>query len=279
MKTLASIVLAAFLSPGLASAADPDAEGCKDPALVSRVRGYHIYGCDSKEFEAAVFWADSKGREQTVEGRQTSLKYDKDSDAVAASPLQITRNYENALMAVGGKVLSQVQDGGGWISTTRVLKDGSEYWVQVMAYNGESYNVKIVQREAMRQDVVANADALKAGLAATGHIEVPGILFDTGKSTLKPESDAALAEVARLLQGNPGLKVYVVGHTDNVGGLASNMTLSSARADAVVKALVARHKVDAKRLAPFGNGPYAPVASNATEDGRARNRRVELVEQ
>jgi OmpA-OmpF porin, OOP family len=271
--------LAMLLVAGSARAADPDAEGCQDPALVSRVRGYHIYNCETKAFEAASFWADAKGREQTVEGRQTSLNYNKDSDSVAASPLQITRNYENALKAVGGKVLSQVQDGGGWISTTRVVKDGSEYWVQVMAYNGEAYNVKIVQKEAMKQDVVANADALKAGLAATGHIEVPGILFDTGKSTLKPESDAALAEVSKLLQGDPALRVYVVGHTDNVGGLASNMSLSSARADAVVKALATRYKVDAKRLAPFGNGPYAPVASNATEEGRSRNRRVELVAQ
>jgi outer membrane protein OmpA-like peptidoglycan-associated protein len=110
-------------------------------------------------------------------------------------------------------------------------------------------------------------------------VEVPGILFDTGKATLRPESDAALAECAKLLAQSPALKVYVVGHTDNQGGLASNLALSAARADAVVKALVGRFKVAAARLAPYGAGPYAPVAANTTDDGRARNRRVELVAQ
>lgn len=271
--------LVVMLLAGSAHAVDPDSDGCQDPALVSRMRGYHIYRCETKEFDSATFWADPKGREQKVEGRATDHVYYKDSEAVAASPIQITRNYENALKAVGGTVLSQIQDGGGWVSTSRVVKDGSEYWIQVMAYNGDSYNVKIVQKEAMKQGVVANAEALKAGLAATGHMEVPGILFDTGKSTLKPESDAALAEVSKLLKSDLALRVYVVGHTDNVGGLASNMALSSARADAVVKALAARYQVDPKRLAPFGNGPYAPVESNSNETGRSRNRRVELVAQ
>ena len=105
------------------------------------------------------------------------------------------------------------------------------------------------------------------------------LFFDTGKADLKPESDAALAEVAKLLKADPALKVYVVGHTDNVASLELNTKLSQARADAVVQALVARHGVAAARLVGRGAGPLAPVASNDTEDGRARNRRVELVKQ
>jgi outer membrane protein OmpA-like peptidoglycan-associated protein len=125
---------------------------------------------------------------------------------------------------------------------------------------------------------VADAAALRSGLKENGHVEVPGIVFDFGKSDIKPESEPALKELAAMLQANAALKVGVVGHTDNVGLVESNMTLSGARAAAVVKALVQRG-IGANRLAPHGAGPYAPVASNNTEEGRARNRRVELVAQ
>ncbi|MCX6624012.1 MAG: OmpA family protein, partial [Acidobacteria bacterium] len=126
------------------------------------------------------------------------------------------------------------------------------------------------------QDVVADAAALRSGLKENGHVEVPGIFFDFAKSDVKPESGPALKELAAMLQANPALKAWVVGHSDNVGLAETNMTLSGARAAAVVKALIERG-IAAGRLAPHGAGPYAPVASNATDEGRARNRRVELV--
>ena len=96
---------------------------------------------------------------------------------------------------------------------------------------------------------------------------------------VKPESDATLAEIAKLLQQTPGLKLYVVGHTDNVGTLASNLDLSKRRGDAVVKVLSTRYSIAATRLSSQGDGPTAPVASNESEEGRAKNRRVELVKQ
>jgi outer membrane protein OmpA-like peptidoglycan-associated protein len=130
----------------------------------------------------------------------------------------------------------------------------------------------------MKQDVVADAAALRSGLQENGHVEVPGILFDFGKSDVKPESEPALKELTAMLQANTALKVWVVGHTDNVGSAESNLTLSGARAAAAIKALALRG-IGANRLAPHGAGPYAPVASNATDEGRARNRRVELVAQ
>ena len=106
---------------------------------------------------------------------------------------------------------------------------------------------------------------------------VYGIYFDTGKATLKPESDAALAEIAKLLTADTALKLNVVGHTDNAGSLDANMKLSQARAEAVAKALTRRHGIAASRLKSFGVASLAPVASNDSEDGRAKNRRVELV--
>jgi outer membrane protein OmpA-like peptidoglycan-associated protein len=125
---------------------------------------------------------------------------------------------------------------------------------------------------------VADAAALRSGLNENGHVEVPGIFFDFGKADVKPESEPALKELTAMLQANAAVKVWVVGHTDNVGSMESNMALSGTRAAAVVKALVQRG-IGGARLAPHGAGPYAPIASNATEEGRARNRRVELVAQ
>ena len=131
----------------------------------------------------------------------------------------------------------------------------------------------------MEQQVVADAEAFKNDLQRTGHAAVYGILFDTNKATLKPESEAAIAEVAKLLTTSPALKLLVVGHTDSVGVFDQNMLLSKDRAAAVVKALTTTHGIAPARLKAVGCGQAAPVASNKTEDGRAKNRRVELVEQ
>jgi outer membrane protein OmpA-like peptidoglycan-associated protein len=177
---------------------------------------------------------------------------------------------------IGGEVLFEDK----LLTTIRVARDGQESWVELKhGYGGKEYYLTVIERQAMKQDVVGNAEAFRTGLAQSGHVEVPGILFDTGKADLKPESEAAIAEVAKLLKADPSLKVWVVGHTDNVGSASSNLTLSSARAATVVRALVQKHSIDASRLSAFGNGPYAPVATNGTDDGRAHNRRVELVAQ
>ena len=137
----------------------------------------------------------------------------------------------------------------------------------------------IVEKQAMVQEVVASAAVFDAGLRAAGHVEVPGIFFDTGKAVLKPESAAAIGEIATLLKGDAAVRVFIVGHTDNVASLDLNIKLSQARAEAVVQSLAAQHGIAAARLTARGVGPLAPVASNETEEGRARNRRVELVKQ
>jgi outer membrane protein OmpA-like peptidoglycan-associated protein len=150
--------------------------------------------------------------------------------------------------------------------------------VNVLQKNHVATMVLVVQPHALETGKVqVDAKAMAAGLQAEGHIALYGIYFDSGKSEVKAESAAQLGEMARLLQGDAGLKVYVVGHTDSQGSLDGNLALSRARAQAVVDALVRTHKVDARRLAAAGVASYAPVASNASEPGRAKNRRVELV--
>jgi OmpA-OmpF porin, OOP family len=127
--------------------------------------------------------------------------------------------------------------------------------------------------------VVVDTSALQRGLASDGKIALYGLYFDTGKAEVKPESKPQLAEMAKLLQATKALKVLIVGHTDNVGAADANLALSQRRAEAVVAALVADHQIDAARLRARGVANFAPVTSNAAEAGRAKNRRVELVEQ
>jgi outer membrane protein OmpA-like peptidoglycan-associated protein len=152
-------------------------------------------------------------------------------------------------------------------------------WIMEEVSSGNWYQQTIVVDKELPEEVVANAAALSTGLTGAGHIVVNGILFDTGKADVKPESAPALEEVAKLLKGDSSLKVYVVGHTDNVSGLAPNMDLSKRRAAAVVLSLTTKYGVSTAQLQPYGDGPYAPVASNKSEDGRTLNRRVELVQQ
>jgi len=151
----------------------------------------------------------------------------------------------------------------------------------VQDQNGGIY-VQIVEGKAMEQGKVSaslNAADMAKGIAAEGRVAVYGLYFDTDKSDIKPESKAALGEMAKLMQQNPQLKVYIVGHTDNQGQLAHNLDLSQKRAEAVVKALSGDYKVDARRLSAKGVASYSPVASNDNDAGREKNRRVELVKQ
>ncbi|MGH7587129.1 MAG: OmpA family protein, partial [Gemmatimonadota bacterium] len=127
--------------------------------------------------------------------------------------------------------------------------------------------------------VTVDAAAMAKDIAATGRVALYGIHFDTDKTDIKPESEPTLQEIAGLLQEDPTLKLYVVGHTDNVGGFDYNTDLSRRRAASVVDALKTKHGVQAARLTAAGVGMLAPVAPNDTEEGRAKNRRVELVRQ
>jgi outer membrane protein OmpA-like peptidoglycan-associated protein len=120
---------------------------------------------------------------------------------------------------------------------------------------------------------------MSSALSDAGKVALYGIHFDTDKDTLRPDSEPTLQEIARLLRDNPQLNLHVVGHTDNQGAPEYNLDLSRRRAATVVAALAAQYGIAAGRLDSFGCGPYAPAAPNDNDEGRARNRRVELVMQ
>lgn len=137
-------------------------------------------------------------------------------------------------------------------------------------------HVDVIEQEVMEERMV-DAVVLAEGIGEKGSVTLDNIYFDFGAATLTADSDRAIAEAARLLRDNPDLNIYVVGHTDSVGAYEGNLSLSRQRAEAVVAALVSGHAIDSARAVPAGVGPLAPVVSNATEAGRADNRRVELV--
>jgi OOP family OmpA-OmpF porin len=242
--------------------------------------------------------ADGKVLAEPFEGRVLLRRF---INPEGKSTLEILENYREALAAQGmvvewecaGRSDCGNQSDGGWRGrngmnlgvgsdvrylTGTLTQQGATVHVSVGVESRNHY-VQVLQEDAMAtgQVEVTDAAAMAAGIDATGKIALDNIYFDFGSAVLLPESDAAIAEIARLLADRPDLQVYLVGHTDSVGTLDANLTLSRQRAEAVVAALEGRFGVAEGRAVPAGVGPLAPVASNASEDGRQLNRRVEIV--
>jgi len=257
-------------------AQQPDWAGCKDhPLFPTRMPEYRIEDCKVENYGVYEFQS-VKGPKTPVEGKFTFLTYAFTGQrGTEPSGLAVVRNYENAIRKVGGTILQS--DPQRWVNG-KIVKDGQEVWVEVLKGNSKIW-LRIVEKKEMEQTIVADAAAFGNDIRATGHAAVYGIQFDTGKSTIKPESAQTIGEVAKMLKADATLKIHVVGHTDNVGDINANIKLSQDRGEAVLQALVRDHGIAAARLRSYGCGQFAPVASNDTEEGRAKNRRVELVKQ
>lgn len=309
--------LLALLLASLAFGAHADdIKGSKDHPLLSRFAGAKIEGYKQSGYDeaalpnAALPKGDSKL--MTVEGKVTRIGYRIDA---AHSVLEISRNYEQAFAAGGLQTVFSCKGGdcgaefGSIIANSgRVMppafpvsfqedkqrayltkRSGPEgdTWAFVWVMDDTDSNKanyvyeEIVEPKPMAggQVQVLDAKSMQTALSSQGKVALYGIYFDTDKADIKPESKAELAEMAKLLNGDPKLHVYIVGHTDNRGQLAHNLELSQHRADAVSKALVTDYKVPAARVTAKSVASLAPVASNSDEAGRAKNRRVELVVQ
>jgi OmpA-OmpF porin, OOP family len=277
-KVILSFLLAFSLS--FYVSAQNDVEGCKDHPLLTRMQLFYIIGCSENYNELQV--RTSATETVAKEGNLFSIDYDFNFDAgeKMRSPLQIIKNYETAIVKNGGKLIYKNLNGmEADIEATLYLSTREkEYWVKLSGFAGngievEAFKLNVLEIEAMQQEVGANE--MYEAIAKDGFVALY-INFETGKSTIKPESESVIAEIAAMLKQNPNLKVSVEGHTDNVGNLQSNQTLSESRANAVMKALVAQG-VDASRMKYKGWGQTKPIGSNDTEEGRAKNRRVEIV--
>jgi OmpA-OmpF porin, OOP family len=312
-RTLTAICCLAALTAAAGSAQiTADAEGSKDHPLLTRYPGFLIAEYTFTEFDEFTLplgklASESKPeKSERLEGKITRIKY---QGPVGRSVLEIYRNYESALKKAGFQFLFTCANdqgcGGG--NPKLHAATGDEDWncsggqryvsAKLSRPQGDAYVslhigqfgdlqvgaavvLYVVEVKPMQGGLVTvDAATLAGDITKSGHSAVYGIYFDTAKAEVKPESDAAIAEIAKLLQQDAQLRLLVVGHTDSAGALASNMELSKRRADAVVRALTAKHGIAAPRLNAQGAGPLAPVASNKSEEGRAKNRRVELVEQ
>jgi outer membrane protein OmpA-like peptidoglycan-associated protein len=262
-----------FLMPAILSA-QADLPGSKDYPLFSRWPGYYILHYSHNKFDAYTY--QLKDKKETVEGECYYLDYRIKDGVDAASILAIIRNYENAIRKAGGTVLYTPEDNDYTVG--KIVQEGKEIWVRIDPYQGQYFQLNIVERQAMEQTIQANAASWFSDISTTGHAAVYGIYFDVDKAEIKPESEPALVEMAKLLKTNAALNVFIVGHTDNTGTFEHNMKLSQDRAASVVTALVGKHGIATTRLRPMGVASLAPVASNKTEEGKAKNRRVELVE-
>jgi outer membrane protein OmpA-like peptidoglycan-associated protein len=274
--------LRVFMAVGLLVASFPaglraqeDAAECKDSPLLTRLAGCVIAYCSKADFDAAELQMSLNKDPRTthVEGKVEKVHY----TCTGKSALQVRRNAEGALKAVGYSL-----DFSGYdVPEHYVTAHKGGQWVAVVAseMTGDSaYDVTTVLTEAMKQEMTSDASAWAAEISQTGHAAVYGIEFDTGKATLKPESEKVLGDVLSLLQAQPDWKMKIEGHTDSTGTKAGNQVLSQQRAAAVVAWLVQKG-VAQERLAAAGLGDTKPIADNATDAGRAKNRRVELVKQ
>lgn len=172
-------------------------------------------------------------------------------------------------------------DGDTYVAIYAGLHRGGGFGTYSDAWNDRvGVLVEIVEPRAMdRRMVVVSAEEIGNKVASEGRAVFYGIQFDFDKADIKPDSAPQLEQMANFLKANAGAKVFIIGHSDNKGALDYNLKLSGRRADAVVRALAAQYGVEAGRMVPRGLGPLAPLATNRTDDGRAKNRRVEMVEQ
>jgi len=138
--------------------------------------------------------------------------------------------------------------------------------------------VQIVEPTVMEGGkVTVDTRAIQEGLQRDGKVALYGVTFDTNKAVIREQSSEQLEQMAKALQAQPRMKVFIVGHTDDQGEFEANLALSQKRAQAVADALAAKYGIAANRMMPRGVANMAPVASNASDEGRAKNRRVELV--
>lgn len=311
-KLILLLTVLIFVFAGAASTvarSGADEEGSEDHPMISRYEGSHIVAYEKYAYDRlnmATGMEDGEAQETAVEGEVTRIVYKGPEER---SSFEIYRNYEMALEDSGFEILYNCLedhkkcmelapfqiDGLKYGEKAGMGKDARYIFAKLADSNGDIYVsvhtaiaggqtpytlLQVVEKKPMETgnvQVDIDAEAMADDIDEKGSVRLYGIHFDSDKATIKEKSESTLAEIAALLEEEPDLSLCVVGHTDAVGSMEYNMDLSRERAAAVVDFLTSEHGIDQSRLTPKGVGPLAPVASNEDEDGRARNRRVELV--
>lgn len=311
--TLILVTVALMISANLFAQRTSDIEGSKDYPLVSRFKGSIIEWYQVKNFDrySMLSLKENKLEPYEIDGKVTRIQY---SSQPEHSVFEIFNSYKVALKNAGFKILLTLDKTNCGINLSEQLYIGEFNGLNALpagpslkpdfkegefAYlsakkkinNKDVYIVVYVTNwdypiitfdaievQSMEKGLVSVKD-LNTEISNNGHIAIYDIHFDTGKSTIKPESAEALKNIAEYLNANSNKKFLIVGHTDNTGDFHANIKLSLARAQAVMNELVSKYFVKAEQLKAYGDGQTSPVATNRTDEGKAKNRRVEIVEQ
>lgn len=256
-----------------------DVARCKDaePTYINRMPGFYISECKNSNYNDVEFVYYVKGKAHKINkgGKYYNVFYTKnEGESQKFSSDQINQNYNNAIIKVKGSALDDRK------TTFSASMNGKEVYIQVHtaanSTDSKSYSIEIVEVDVMQQNIVVN---MGEAIDKDGKIALYGILFDVGKSDIRPESAEALKQISDYLNAYPSVKIYIVGHTDNTGTYANNITLSKARAASIKTYLVSSAKISDTRLSTEGVASLCPVSTNNTENGRKLNRRVEIVKQ
>jgi OOP family OmpA-OmpF porin len=262
--------------PAFAQTPGVDENDCKPSPLLSRMTGCGVYQCEKKDFDAFDVVINKDAETKTLEGEVEHLKL---VCPTTTSHLQLQRNTEAALKKSGYTIVFSGKHPNSDFPVVTAQKGAQWMQVQTAQWNEfPTYEQTAVLVKEMAQEMSASAQAMSDAIAKSGKLDVYGITFATGQAVITPASDQVLSDVAAVLTANADWKLRVEGHTDNVGDKAANLKLSQARAAAVAAWLTSKG-IDAARLSAAGLGDTQPVADNANEAGRARNRRVVLIKQ
>jgi outer membrane protein OmpA-like peptidoglycan-associated protein len=245
----------------------------KDYRLLGHMPTYHAWSAEKRNFDKLSFTVQNGSGTQNVEvmGAKYIVNYSSNSGMPQQSELAIQTNYRSALKKLGAQILYS-SDGH---TTARLDDKGQPIWIEVET-GGGAITVSVIEEKSFAATIQPpKADAMKAALDKDGHLALY-VHFDFNKATLRPNAKPIIDQVIALMKNNPDLKLEIDGHTDSIGGHDYNVKLSQDRAAAVVAAVVAGG-IDKARLKSTGFGPDKPIADNTKPDGRAKNRRVELV--
>lgn len=273
MKTLIMLFIFFISLDGFSQ----DVKRCEssEPNYINRMPGFEISDCKNSDYNDVEFVYYVKGNAFKISkgGKYYDIYYrKKEGDTQKYSSAQINENYYNAVLKINGKALADRK------TTLSASVNGKEVYIQIHtaanSSDSRSYRIEVVEVEQMQQDIVIN---LEEAIDRDGKVALYGILFDTDKSTIKPESEKALQQIIDYLNKHPKVNIVIVGHTDMTGEFSHNMKLSKYRAEAVTDYLIKSAKIDSLRLASEGVGPLCPVSTNDSEYGKTLNRRVEIV--
>ncbi|MDD0812881.1 OmpA family protein [Curvibacter sp. RS43] len=257
----------------------------QDQTLLSGMPGYKIesskktgfgtladaglmYCAPSRKCNATDIGFNAEGK-LIAEGEVTAIRYETKGEG---STLAVARNYEAAIQSAGGRKVTW-NEGHEGTQIFLLEKEGQRTWVVLENYFKTRYKLTYIEEKKMQQVVTANQMATAIGQQGYATIYIN---FANNSALIQPDAKPALNEIVALLANDKSLRLSIEGHTDNVGNAVANKKLSQDRAINVVQALIDA-KVDSKRLQAKGWGSEAPIADNRNEDGRAKNRRVELV--